>query len=166
MRYQAAPGAASPVFGPVVAQLSELLGWSIAQTTPAGSRHEIIITMGGPGATILVIDDNPGFVDLLNAYLTQHACRVLSATNGQEGLRIAQEATPAAIVLDVMMPDMDGWELLQRLRVHPQTMHVPVIVCSVLANPDLARSLGATLVLPKPVSQGDVLSALQHLGVV
>jgi CheY-like chemotaxis protein len=65
-----------------------------------------------------------------------------------------------------MMPEMDGWELLQRLRNHPQTADIPVVICSVINNPDLAYSLGASLFLPKPVSRDDVLEALRQLDVL
>jgi CheY-like chemotaxis protein len=69
-------------------------------------------------------------------------------------------------VLDVMMPGMDGWEFLQRLRNQPTTASIPVIVCSVINNPGLAYSLNASLFLPKPVSRRDVLDALRQLNVV
>jgi len=65
-----------------------------------------------------------------------------------------------------MIPGMDGWEVLQRLRNGPQSAEIPVIMCSVLDSPELAYSLGASLFLPKPVSRDDVLSALSQLGVV
>jgi CheY-like chemotaxis protein len=65
-----------------------------------------------------------------------------------------------------MMPEMDGWEFLQRLRARPQTAATPVIVCSVINDPELAYSLGASLFLPKPIGRDDVLVALHQLGVV
>jgi CheY-like chemotaxis protein len=86
--------------------------------------------------------------------------------SGQEGLRLLQSLAPDAIVLDVMMPEMDGWELLQRIRTSPRTTDVPVIICSVFNDPELAYSLGVSLFLPKPVSQKDVLTALRQVGVL
>jgi CheY-like chemotaxis protein len=65
-----------------------------------------------------------------------------------------------------MMPEVDGWEVLQTLRMRPQTATTPVIICSVINDPELAYSLGASLVLPKPVSRDKVLSALRQLKVV
>jgi len=62
-----------------------------------------------------------------------------------------------AVILDVMMPGLDGWEVLQTLRKTPRTSRIPVVVCSVFNDPQLALSLGATVFLPKPVSQGDIL---------
>jgi CheY-like chemotaxis protein len=73
---------------------------------------------------------------------------------------------PAAILLDVMMPAMDGWEVLQALQTNPQTGTVPVIICSVFNDPDLAYSLGADRFLAKPINRDDVLDALQSLGIL
>lgn len=69
---------------------------------------------------------------------------------------------PQAIVLDVMMPQVDGWEVLARLRQHPGTARIPVIICSVLADADLAAALGAMAVVPKPVTRQAFLSALDQ----
>jgi CheY-like chemotaxis protein len=118
------------------------------------------------GPTVLVIDDNEGLVELLGRYLTGHNCRVTAATSGQEGLKLAQELLPDAIILDVMMPEMDGWEFLQRLRAQPQMGATPVIICSIFNDPELAYSLGASANLPKPVGRRDVLDVLRQLGVV
>ena len=159
-------GADAPVVSPVVAQLADRLGWAMRQEDQPGSLRTVALYMAAHGPTVLVIDDNEGLVDLLERYLTDQACRVMAAASGREGLRLVQEVTPDAIVLDVMMPEMDGWELLQRLRANQQTASIPVIICSVINDPELAYSLGVSLFLPKPVSRDDVLGALRQLGVV
>ncbi len=156
----------APVIDYVIAQLIDRLGWTAQQRDDLGGLRTVTLALQAHGPTVLVIDDNAGLVELLKDYLTGHACRVVAATSGREGLRLAQEAAPQAIMLDVMMPEIDGWELLQRLRNHPQTAAIPVIICSVFNNPELAYSLGASLFLPKPVSRDDVLAALRRLGVV
>ena len=112
------------------------------------------------------LPNNEGLVELLQRYLAGYAFRVIAAASGEEGLRLAQGLTPDAIVLDVMMPGMDGWEFLQRLRGRPQMVTTPVIICSVINDPELAYSLGASLFLPKPVSRDDVLAALREVGIV
>jgi CheY-like chemotaxis protein len=61
----------------------------------------------------------------------------------------------------VMMPGMDGWEVLQRLRNHPDTQHIPVIICSVFNDPELAYALGASSFLSKPVRREDIIKALR-----
>jgi CheY-like chemotaxis protein len=91
---------------------------------------------------------------------------VWTATRATAGLELAEQLVPDAIILDVMMPDMDGWELLQRLRSLPSTSAIPVIICSVFSDPELAFSLGASAVLSKPVKQADILETLRQLKVV
>ena len=157
----------APVMNAVLAQLADRLGWTVQQADQPGGVRQVVLEMTPRGdSTVLIIDDNEGLVELLTDYLTGHACRVVAATSGPAGLRLAEELAPDAVVLDVMLPGMDGWELLQRLRHQPQTAATPVIICSVLNNPELAYSLGASLVLPKPVSRNDVLGALRRLKVV
>ncbi len=155
------PEAGGPALDPVVRQLAEHLGWTVAT-----ADRRLILTMRTHGPTVLIIDDNAGLVDLLTRYLTDQACRVISATESREGLQLAREAGPHAIILDVMMPGMDGWELLQRLRTAPETAAVPVLLCSVINDPELALSLGATLCLQKPVSREAFLAALRHANVL
>jgi CheY-like chemotaxis protein len=84
----------------------------------------------------------------------------VSATTGEEGLRLARETRASAVTLDVMMPDQDGWEILQNLKNQTDTSALPVIVCSVLKERDLAFSLGANQFLEKPVTQHMLLRAL------
>jgi CheY-like chemotaxis protein len=150
----------------VVAELAERLGWRVRQHDRDDDSRTVTLLMVAEGPSVLVIDDNEGLVELLDRYLTGHACRVLSASSGQQGLELAREAHPDAIVLDVMMPEMDGWELLQRLRAHASTTNTPVIICSVFNDPELAYSLGASYFLPKPVRRMEILEALRELGVV
>jgi CheY-like chemotaxis protein len=145
--------------------LAERLGWKIRQEEQRDIRV-VTLQISAYGPTILVIDDNQGLVDLLNHFLTDHACRVVAAASGQEGLQLAQQFIPDAIILDIMMPEMDGWELLQRLRGYRTLAETPIIICSVFNDPELAYSLGASLFLPKPVSRDKVLTALQQVGVV
>ena len=86
---------------------------------------------------------------------------VLAATNGASGLSLARDVHPDAVILDVMMPDMDGWEVLQRLRNHPATQQIAVIICSVFDDPELAYALGASSFLSKPVKREDIIKALR-----
>ncbi|KPL22825.1 MAG: hypothetical protein AMJ93_06265 [Anaerolineae bacterium SM23_84] len=167
LRYAPEPGAINEsVIDNVVAQLADRLRWTVNQEDQPGNVRVVTMHMTARGPVVLVLDDNEGLVDLLQRYLTGHACQVTLAASGKEGLQLAQELVPDAIVLDVMMPEMDGWEFLQRLRARPQTAATPVIVCSVINDPELAYSLGASLFLPKPIGRDDVLVALHQLGVV
>jgi CheY-like chemotaxis protein len=134
-------GSAAPA-NEVLAQLTERLGWTVQATTQPDDNRVVNIRLTRSAPTVLVIDDNEGLVELLDRYLTGQACQVLAATSGQAGLQLIGQTPPDAIILDVMMPDMDGWELLQRLRTSSQTATTPVIICSVFNDPELAYSLG------------------------
>jgi CheY-like chemotaxis protein len=113
--------------------------------------------------TVLVVDDNEDMIRLLRRYLNGHRYQVVEAQNSEEALRIALKLRPQIITLDVMMPNRDGWEALQTLKNHPRTCDIPVLVCSILDEPDLALSLGAWGYLRKPISQEELLSALERL---
>lgn len=167
LRFFGDPRAAnSLIVDAVVTELAEQLRWDVTQRDLEAGGRCVTIQAALSGPLVLVIDDNEGLVSLLQRYLTDQACRVVVATTGAEGLRLAQELRPAAVVLDIMMPDMHGWAVLQELRAHRHTAQIPVIICSVINNPDLARALGAALFLPKPVRQDDILAALARLGIV
>jgi CheY-like chemotaxis protein len=112
---------------------------------------------------ILIVEDNEAVIRAFRRYLVGHQYKVRGATSGAEALQVAREVRPAVIMLDVMMPGLDGWEILQELRDDPTTREIPVIICSVLDDPHLAFSLGATAYLSKPVSQRDLLSTLRTL---
>lgn len=110
---------------------------------------------------VLVIDDDPGVRDLLTRHLTHSGYRVTAAASGDEGLRAVHESHPDAITLDVLMPNMDGWTVLNRLKDDPETANIPVIVISMLDSRDVGFSLGAADYLPKPVSRERLISTLQ-----
>jgi len=110
--------------------------------------------------TVLVIDDNEGLPDLFQRYLQGTPWQVLAAATAEEGLRLAHERHPHAIVLDILMPGTDGWSVLQELKANPATAHIPVLVCSVFSDPELARAQGAAAFIPKPVSRQALLQAL------
>ncbi len=154
---------ALPALNPVTLQLAAWMGWRVA-VDAFGPERAIVVGLPAHGPTVLIVDDNAGLVDLLQRYLADQPYRVMTASGGREGLRLAREAAPSVIVLDVMMPEMDGWEILQRLRTYPDTAQTPVIICSAVGEPELAQSLGATAFLQKPVRREDFLAALRQAG--
>ncbi len=82
-----------------------------------------------------------------------------------EAVTLATRLSPQIVVLDVMMPQMDGWEVLGRLRQHPRTAHLPIVVCTILSQRDLASLLGASAFLRKPITQQAFLETLdQQIG--
>lgn len=116
--------------------------------------------------TIFVIDDQGPVIRMIQRYLTGTPCMVEGSTSPNDILMMIRERQPDCVLLDVMMPGLDGWEVLQAMKSDPETNHIPVIICSVWNEPEMAFSLGATGYLKKPFSQADLLSALQHAGVV
>jgi CheY-like chemotaxis protein len=112
---------------------------------------------------VLVVDDNKDLVRSLQLYATGTSYDVVTFEEQQADVEAIRGMCPDAIVLDVMLPHIDGWELLVRLRAHPETRSVPVIVCSVLREEELALALGASLYLPKPVFRSQFLDALDEV---
>lgn len=115
---------------------------------------------------VMVVDDQAAAIQMFRRYLSQSGVHVVGVQNPEQTLALASQLQPCVITLDVMMPTMDGWELLQALQAHPDTRHIPVIVCSVWDEPELAFSLGAAEFLKKPVTQKALLDALTRLGVL
>ncbi|NPV07945.1 MAG: response regulator [Anaerolineae bacterium] len=112
---------------------------------------------------IVLVDDNPGMLRLFERYLAGHGYRVVSTAEGSEALRLARENRARLVVLDVMMRDMDGWAILQQFKADPGTQDIPVLVCSVINEPELARALGATALLKKPVGREQLLNAVAEI---
>jgi len=112
---------------------------------------------------ILVVDDKPEAAQLYQRYLQELDCVLWVARDAQEAEERLAEATPDLVLLDVLMPNEDGWGVLRRLRTDPSTAGVPVVICSVLSQPRLGSALGATAVLQKPISQEALLSTVQRL---
>jgi signal transduction histidine kinase/CheY-like chemotaxis protein len=103
--------------------------------------------------TILVIDDDPSVRDLMSRFLTKLDFRVVVAANGEEGLRLAKQIHPLLITLDVVMPECDGWTVLNRLKGDPELAQVPVIMVTVVDNEARGLDLGASSYLIKPVER-------------
>lgn len=147
---------------PIITQLLKQVGWMIEQEQEDDTTH-LTIHLNNHGLRVLIVDDNEGLVDLLHHYISNNIYQVLTANNGSDGLRLAQEFQPDAIVMDLMMPGMDGWEVLQHLRTLSETKDIPVIICSVIHDPELAYSLGADVFIAKPVSKETIVNALKGL---
>jgi CheY-like chemotaxis protein len=121
------------------------------------------LTLRLPVATqrlALIIDDNTDTLQLYARYLADSAYLLEAVSDPQDAVSRAAALIPDCIVLDVMLPGIDGWELLEHLREHPRTHHIPVIVCTILTEESLALALGAAAFLRKPVSRQDLLAAL------
>ena len=110
--------------------------------------------------TVLAIDDNPDTLKLLQRYTADTRYGLQGESDPKRSLALAEETMPDIILLDVLLQDIDGWELLGRFRAHPQLGDKPVIVCTILPQRELALSLGAAGFLSKPLSQRQLLAAL------
>jgi CheY-like chemotaxis protein len=118
----------------------------------------------GEGPLVLVIDDDSTARDLMSRTLQRNGFSVATAPGGAEGLRLAAELQPAAITLDVMMPDVDGWKVLRSLKADPATADIPVVMVTILHDQALAFSLGATDFLTKPVDRNRLVKTLSTCG--
>jgi CheY-like chemotaxis protein len=103
------------------------------------------------GGTILVVDDDPMVRELMSRFLTKEGFRVVTADCGEDGLRLARQVHPAAVTLDVMMPELDGWSVLARLKADPETADVPVVLLTIVDDRGRGFALGAADYLTKPI---------------
>jgi len=129
---------------------------------PAGEATILLRLGAGRTPHALVIEDNASAVQLYRRYLTAAGWHVESLSDPTEAMRVASEMQPDVIVLDVMMPSIDGWTLLRSLSTNESTADIPVIVCSVVQDAQLSEALGARAHLCKPVSQGELLAAVSR----
>ena len=114
----------------------------------------------GTRPLILVVDDNPQASELLTQHLDAGGFRIEVARSGAEALVKARDLKPVAITLDILLPGIDGWEVLTRLKQDEATRNIPVAVISVVDNPQLGRALGALDYFVKPVDRQALLSRL------
>ncbi len=99
------------------------------------------------------MDDEPGVCDTIASYLRERRCDVIAAHNGAHALDVIKDTIPDLIILDVMMPVMDGFQLLEKIRKHPSYSKIPVIMLTVRSEPEYFEkgiSLKADFYLPKP----------------
>jgi signal transduction histidine kinase/ActR/RegA family two-component response regulator len=113
---------------------------------------------------IVLIDDDRASLDLLTAYLEGHAVQVVRVYDGREGLAAVRRLKPAAAVLDIRLPGLDGWEVLRQIRADRATRELPVIIVSILDEKARGLGLGADDYLIKPVAKDDLVRALRKVG--
>lgn len=118
------------------------------------------------GDLVLVVDDDPGMLDLLARLLARDGYRVATASSGEEGIALTRSLHPQAVVLDVLMPHLDGWAVLSTLKNHDGTRAIPVIVLTMLDDSEMAFSLGAAEFMTKPVDRQQLAGALRRCGLV
>jgi signal transduction histidine kinase/CheY-like chemotaxis protein len=141
---------------------------SIVPTTAAalGLTFTPPVAAADPGTpnkgTVLVIDDDPSACELMVRSLSKEGFRVLTATEGVDGLRLAREAHPHVITLDVLMPGMDGWSVLRELKADPKLASIPVIMITMADDRSTGYALGASDYLTKPIDRERLAASVQR----
>ena len=121
----------------------------------------IVPGVEGANRVVLAIDDDPNVISLITQELEEEGYQVIGAGRALEGIQKAHEVKPHAITLDIMMPGMDGWETISRLKSDPDTADIPVIVLSIIDNKELGFRLGADEYLVKPIDR-EALARVLH----
>jgi CheY-like chemotaxis protein len=123
--------------------------------------------MNIPYGPLLIVEDVPNILELLSVTLKFKGYPVITATNGEEALKLIEQEHPALIVSDILMPKMDGFQLIQRLRTHPKTSQIPIIILSATyvtpEDRDFAMKLGAARFLEKPVDTEEFLLTIAEV---
>ena len=116
---------------------------------------------------IVYIEDDEELIDLVNIILARHGYSVLGATDGRQGLDLIRHESPDLVLLDLMIPDMDGWEIYQRMKANEATRDIPVIVITAKAH-SIDKVLGLTIAkvedyISKPFSPKDLLESIEKV---
>jgi DNA-binding response OmpR family regulator len=123
--------------------------------------------MGARTGYLLVVEDDADILKLLTTTLTFRGYRVVTACNGTEGLDAVRRELPALVVADIMMPKLDGFGLVHRLRINPETREIPVIFITATyvapEDKEFALSIGVTRFIQKPVDLGSFLDMIADL---
>jgi signal transduction histidine kinase/CheY-like chemotaxis protein len=133
-------------------------------TTPATAAPDRPgVDAGAGGRTVLLVEDDEHSIELLSLYLQDSGFDVVVARSGEEGLALARRLRPQGIVLDILLPGLDGWEFLARSKVDPAIAEIPVIIVSMVDERGRGLALGAADYLVKPIARGDLLGALSRV---
>jgi len=135
-----------------------------AKSASLGPRLDAAISESGAasGSTVLVVDDDPAVHDVLRLTIAKEGYRLLHAYNGAEALEIAARERPDVITLDVMMPKLDGWSVLGKLKSDPKLASIPVIMLTIVDERTMGYSLGAAEYMTKPVDRNRLLELLRR----
>jgi CheY-like chemotaxis protein len=148
----------------VATQLLQTLGVDWGQEgLPDGSARISLRIPLTEARRLLVIDDNEGLIRLFERYLEGQPYRIFSATSLAQAFDMLSQLEPQVVILDVMMPERDGWEVLESLRQSEPGRRARVLVCAIINDPQLAAAMGADGFLHKPVDRAGLLHALERL---
>jgi CheY-like chemotaxis protein len=156
-------GSCFTVWLPLRAPGEEALPSAGAAATSPVSVH---IDAGALAATrtALVVEGDVKSAELIRVQLEAEGFKVLHASSAEAGLSLAEQQPLALITLDIMLPHMDGWEFLGRIKQIPTLARIPVVVISIVADRNKGFALGASAVMQKPISRRELYDALVELG--
>ncbi|MGQ9553458.1 MAG: response regulator [Anaerolineae bacterium] len=164
---RAAPAEIATVAGDLpesVLALAEAQGLAITiEPRSHGFRLQVSLPAADQERVVAIVEDNEDVVQLFSRYLAGRGIRLVHLDDSTQALARISELMPDAVVLDVMMSDVDGWEILQKLKADARLSQTPVVVCSVLDEPELALAIGADAYLRKPVRSAQLLDCLSRL---
>jgi CheY-like chemotaxis protein len=148
----------------VAAQLLETLGldWQSAHRAEGEGQIQIRVPLVSR-PSVLIIDDNQGLIRLFERYLQDQPYQLVGVTDPNQALELVESLRPDVIILDIMMPQRDGWEILEALRQGEAGRRAKVLVCSIINDPQLSAALGADAFLHKPVDRARLLQVLEGL---
>ncbi|MEO8200628.1 MAG: PAS domain S-box protein [Gemmatimonadota bacterium] len=131
-----------------------------------GGKPGIPLVENGPSVkrTALVIEDDYKAAELIRLQLEAEGFEVLHAATAESAIALAVQQPLALITLDIMLPDMDGWDLLRRFKEEPELRRIPVVIISIVAERNKGFALGAAAVIEKPISRQELYEALVDLG--
>jgi CheY-like chemotaxis protein len=112
---------------------------------------------------VLVVEDDANAFDLIASALGSAGYYAIRARHGDEAIRLAKDSRPAAVTLDLVLPGMDGWEVLKQLKSDVATRQLPVVIISMVDNRDLGMALGADDYFVKPVDRARLLDRLREI---
>jgi signal transduction histidine kinase/ActR/RegA family two-component response regulator len=131
----------------------------------APEQQETVESLGRDKLPVVVlVDDDRASLDLLSAYLDGSGTRVLRARDGVEALEQIRKVPPVAVVLDIKLPRLDGWQVLAELKADPETAAIPVVIASVVDDRPRGLALGADGYLLKPIRRDELVDALRNVG--
>jgi signal transduction histidine kinase/DNA-binding response OmpR family regulator len=116
------------------------------------------------GLTVLVVEDDFKSAELIRLHLEGEGFRVLHAASAEAALMLVVQQPLSLIILDIMLPHMDGWEFLARLKQVPALAHIPIVIASIVADPTKGFALGAAAIMQKPISRQELYESLVELG--
>jgi CheY-like chemotaxis protein len=136
-----------------------IAGEYIPQTAPAMPEDDI----HKDKKIIISVDDDAKVIDLYNRYLGPHGYKIVSVTDPSKALEQIKLLKPFAITLDIMMPKLDGWHVIEKLKSDPETKDIPIVICSILDNREKGYELGATDYLIKPILENELVETINTL---